>query len=173
MNGNALEAGGTGNSTPVQATRFSRSASQQWRVENAKDGNALIVSRLGKTLEISGGRSTDGARAQIYALNGDSNQRFSFRQVSGNCGLDPWARVIPDAGTITCASDDGQRVYCDADTRGGVRLVRQISGSRCDEGSTSGRDSRGIWVDAGCRAEFDVSASTSRAGSVRGAIARS
>lgn len=29
-----------------------------------------------------------------------------------------------DSGAITCASDDGRRVYCDADTRGGVRLVR-------------------------------------------------
>jgi len=34
-------------------------------------------------------------------------------------------------------------------------LARQISGSRCEQNSTWGYDSRGIWVDRGCRAEFD------------------
>jgi Protein of unknown function (DUF3011) len=57
---------------------------------------------------------------------------------------------------ITCASDNGQRVNCNANTQGGVRLVRQISGSPCQEGSTWGYDSRGIWVDRGCRAEFEI-----------------
>jgi hypothetical protein len=59
--------------------------------------------------------------------------------------------------TISCSSNDGRRAYCDVDTRGGVRLVRQISGSSCQQGSTWGYDSRGVWVDRGCRAEFDVS----------------
>src|SRR5438094_1874858 len=163
MNGNALEAVGTGNSTPVRGTHFNSSAGQQWRFDAGEDGNALIVSRLGKTLDIPGGTSSDGARVQIYDVDGDSNQRFTFRRVSGGRGLDSAANVIPNAGTITCSSDNGRRVYCDADTRGGVRLVRQISGSRCVEGSTWGYDERGIWVDAGCRAEFDVSANGPRA----------
>jgi hypothetical protein len=62
----------------------------------------------------------------------------------------------PDRSAITCSSNNGQRVYCNADTRGGVRLVRQISGSSCQQGSTWGYDSRGIWVDRGCRAEFEI-----------------
>jgi hypothetical protein len=56
--------------------------------------------------------------------------------------------------TITCSSDDGGRNFCDADTRRGVRILRQISGSPCAEGQTWGYDGRGIWVDRGCRAEF-------------------
>jgi hypothetical protein len=56
--------------------------------------------------------------------------------------------------TITCSSDDGKRNYCNVDTRGGVRLTRQISGSPCVEGQTWGYDNRGVWVDRGCRAEF-------------------
>jgi hypothetical protein len=84
MNGNALEAMGTGNSTPVRATRFSGRSSQQWRFDTGKDGNALIVSRLGKTLDIPGGTASDGARVQTYESNGDSNQQFTFRLVSGN-----------------------------------------------------------------------------------------
>ena len=61
-----------------------------------------------------------------------------------------------NSGPITCSSNDGYRNYCTADTRGGVRLVRQLSGSPCQEGSTWGYDARGIWVDRGCRAEFDL-----------------
>ncbi len=58
--------------------------------------------------------------------------------------------------TISCSSDDMGRHSCAADTRGGVRLSRQISGSPCTENSTWGYDKNGIWVDKGCRAEFQV-----------------
>ena len=57
---------------------------------------------------------------------------------------------------VTCSSDDGSRHYCDADTRRGVDLSRQISGSPCDQGTSWDYDDRGIWVDRGCRAEFVV-----------------
>src|SRR5215831_17708332 len=58
--------------------------------------------------------------------------------------------------TITCSSDNGRLNHCMVDTRGGVRLTRQISGSPCTQGQTWGFDDRGIWVDRGCRAEFIV-----------------
>jgi hypothetical protein len=38
-----------------------------------------------------------------------------------------------------------------------VRLLRQISCSPCQQGSTWGDDSRGVWVDRGFRAEFEIS----------------
>lgn len=57
---------------------------------------------------------------------------------------------------IYCASDNGRRNWCAADTRGGVRLVRQRSGSNCIQGRTWGTDRRGIWVDRGCRADFII-----------------
>ena len=56
--------------------------------------------------------------------------------------------------TITCSSNDGKRQYCPANTTGGVKLTRQISGSPCVQNSTWGFDNRGIWVDRGCRADF-------------------
>lgn len=59
-------------------------------------------------------------------------------------------------GVITCSSNDGRRNYCRVDTRGGVRLVRQRSGSPCNQGQTWGWDRSGIWVDRGCRADFAV-----------------
>jgi len=60
------------------------------------------------------------------------------------------------AQTISCSSDDGNRHHCPADTRGGVRLVKQISGSACQQGYSWGFDRESIWVDHGCRAEFEV-----------------
>jgi hypothetical protein len=60
------------------------------------------------------------------------------------------------AQQITCSSDNGRRNYCAADTRGGVTMIRQRSGSACVQGSTWGFDRRGIWVDRGCRADFMI-----------------
>ena len=60
------------------------------------------------------------------------------------------------AGTITCSSNDGRHNHCEADTRNGVDLTRQISESACEYGRTWGYDARGIWVDNGCRAEFQL-----------------
>lgn len=61
-----------------------------------------------------------------------------------------------NAYNIYCASDDGRRNWCPVGTRGGVRLVRQRSDSACLYGSTWGYDRKGIWVDSGCRADFEV-----------------
>jgi hypothetical protein len=57
---------------------------------------------------------------------------------------------------VYCASDNGGRNRCPVDTRGGVRLVRQRSGSPCSFGSTWGWDRHGVWVDRGCRADFEI-----------------
>lgn len=58
--------------------------------------------------------------------------------------------------TIRCESDDGRNRHCDADTRGGVRLVRQFSKSQCIQGNSWGYDRDGVWVSNGCRAEFEL-----------------
>ncbi len=57
---------------------------------------------------------------------------------------------------IICESRDGRRAYCDANTRHGVTLLRQLSRNDCVEGQTWGQDQRGIWVDLGCRGEFET-----------------
>lgn len=58
------------------------------------------------------------------------------------------------SGTVYCASDDGKRHSCGMNTSGGVRLTNQRSGSACIQGQTWGWDRGGVWVDRGCRAEF-------------------
>ncbi len=80
----------------------------------------------------------------------------SFRTFAIFClGLLAFANLPARAQTvITCSSENGRRNYCSADTRGGVTLSRQRSGSSCREGYSWGYDARGIWVDRGCRADF-------------------
>jgi hypothetical protein len=68
------------------------------------------------------------------------------------------ATATPDVQSIYCASDDLGRHRCWANTRNGVRLLRQISETPCDYNRTWGYDERGIWVDRGCRADFRVGA---------------
>ncbi len=62
--------------------------------------------------------------------------------------------------SVTCSSGPGgRRVYCAADTRGGVVLVRPRGPSlRCKQGVQWGFDASGIWVEGGCAADFQVSA---------------
>jgi hypothetical protein len=61
-----------------------------------------------------------------------------------------WETVV-----VSCDSD-GRRRYCDADTRRGALLLRPRGPEECRLGATWGYDERGIWVDRGCRADFQV-----------------
>ena len=79
----------------------------------------------------------------------DGGCRAEFIVGSGNT----WGQ---QGKTVTCSSNDGRRNFCGVDTRGGVRLNRQISGSACVQNQTWGWDNSGVWVDRGCRAEFIV-----------------
>jgi hypothetical protein len=57
---------------------------------------------------------------------------------------------------IACTSEGGGYQFCRVETRYGVRLTRELGRTRCVRGSTWGHDARGIWVDRGCAAEFEV-----------------
>ncbi|QHB71840.1 DUF3011 domain-containing protein [Stenotrophomonas sp. 364] len=58
--------------------------------------------------------------------------------------------------TLVCESKSRQRRFCGATIGRGARLSKQLSGSPCEEGRGWGWDARGVWVDNGCRAEFQV-----------------
>ena len=57
---------------------------------------------------------------------------------------------------IICSSVGYNYSRCDVYTGGGVRIIEQLSRSRCDYGRTWGVDGRGIWVDNGCAGRFIV-----------------
>ncbi len=71
----------------------------------------------------------------------------------GNPGRPPGRPVTQ---VITCSSDNGKRNWCGNPTNGQVRLIKQRSGSPCRRGDTWGTQPGSIWVDRGCRADFEV-----------------
>jgi Protein of unknown function (DUF3011) len=95
------------------------------------------------------GYSWDYDRRGIWV---DHGCRADFVVNSGHGGEPP--ESSGGRLTITCSSDDGQRHYCPAETRYGVRMFRQLSKTRCTEGYSWGFDRNGIWTDHGCRADF-------------------
>jgi hypothetical protein len=70
----------------------------------------------------------------------------------GGSGFGGWDKGY----NIYCASDDGRRNVCPTDTRGGVQIARKRSDAPCDFGRTWGYNHRGVWVDRGCRADFQI-----------------
>jgi hypothetical protein len=57
---------------------------------------------------------------------------------------------------VRCSSDNGRRNYCDVGPNREIRFARQVSGSACISGTTYGIERTRIWVDRGCRADFQV-----------------
>ena len=60
------------------------------------------------------------------------------------------------ADIVRCESGGYRDRYCAVETRGGVRLVRQLSLAPCRQGSSWSYDRHGIWVNDGCSAEFEI-----------------
>lgn len=58
--------------------------------------------------------------------------------------------------TVKCESNNGHRNYCGSYAQNQVSIDRQISGSPCTRDSSWGVDNRGLWVDRGCRAIFNI-----------------
>jgi hypothetical protein len=73
------------------------------------------------------------------------------------------AFVLPSAKaeTVTCESRNGGYQSCAVDTRGGVTLSRQLSSQGCWQNDTWGYDRNRIWVNNGCRAQFNVGSNSS------------
>ncbi|GLQ95039.1 DUF3011 domain-containing protein [Dyella acidisoli] len=59
---------------------------------------------------------------------------------------------------VRCESRGGSYQMCPVDLRrdDSVRMVNQLSGADCREGRSWGWSRDGIWVDRGCRADFEV-----------------
>jgi hypothetical protein len=68
---------------------------------------------------------------------------------------------------ITCSSNDMKRHFCDIGRRNDARLVNQRSGSPCVRGDTWGIQGNSIWVDRGCRADFEIIGGRGRGGDRR------
>jgi hypothetical protein len=98
--------------------------------------------------------STDFAAGRTKHMNKlDRLYRTTSKLLIGSI-LASTMPAIAQSGSLTCSSNDGGYRYCRANTQNSVTLTRQISGSPCQQGYSWGYDYRGIWVDRGCRAQF-------------------
>jgi hypothetical protein len=146
------------------------------RADLTFDGNPQINRVSNARVEVTGtGRfSSDrsvrtGPFSYTCVYNTDSKRvsQLDYKFEGPNSGVGGGGYNPPGGGvtqTISCASDDGGRRNCPVDARGGVRLLRQRSGAPCTEGQTWGYDRANIWVDRGCRADFEVVTSGSAGG---------
>ena len=66
--------------------------------------------------------------------------------------------ALSSSARVTCESNDNH--YASCPTQGlsiqSVRVVRQLSTARCQEGVSYGKGPNYLWVNFGCRAEFEV-----------------
>lgn len=116
-------------------------------------GGVRLVRQLSSSACIEG-RNWGYDRNAIWVSQGC---RAEF-QLGG--GGSSWGGGYPGGdqygSTLRCESSDNRQRRCNVSVRDGVDLIRQLSGTRCVEGSNWGWDRAGIWVDRGCRAEFRV-----------------
>ncbi len=116
-------------------------------------------------------------QGQTYGVRGnqlwvDRGCRADFQVISGghhgwrhdhdddhdrdHDGDHDWDYGSSSPRTVTCSSDDMHRHTCDVGSNNGIRLVRQRSDAHCDFNRTYGFHGSQIWVDRGCRADFEV-----------------
>ncbi len=62
--------------------------------------------------------------------------------------------LLAQPTNVTCASKEGQRQNCPADTSAGVALQRSFGTAECPLGKTWGYTGDTIWVYDGCSGEF-------------------
>ena len=85
----------------------------------------------------------------------DGRDRGNSRDDSQGWSPGPgWDRAIQ----MNCSSHDEGYQMCRVDVgrRGHVRLVRQLSRGSCIEGRSWGWNRAGVWVNYGCRGQFQV-----------------
>ncbi|BDU16750.1 DUF3011 domain-containing protein [Lysobacter auxotrophicus] len=110
----------------------------------ARDGQS------GATVSIS--RSPDGGVQLSWTGKGGANGVCTLGDAAVAAPAQAAPRELPRE--VTCESRDHRQTECDMDTRGDVRMVRQLSDTRCEQGRNWGLNRHSIWVSDGCRAVF-------------------
>lgn len=84
-----------------------------------------------------------------------SSSRAEVRVTGGCRGV--FAPMAESAAQeIRCESSDGRYKQCGTNLYGTPQLIRQLSGTRCLQGTNWGLRDGALWVNGGCRAVFSV-----------------
>jgi len=109
-------------------------------------GRAVLVQNLSGTRCVEN-RNWSSGRGFVWV---DQGCRGRFADSRGSGG--GWGGS-GQGGTLRCESTDRRQRTCSTGWRDAV-LVRQLSDTRCVQGSTWGFRNGSIWVNDGCRGEF-------------------
>lgn len=120
-------------------------------------GRVRLVKQL-STKPCIQGRTWGTDRNGIWV---DDGCRATFEyETDGRGNKDNWKDILKPSSSFDTkrikVESQGRREYKRIDTSGGVKLVKRLSEAPCTMGRTWGYDRDGIWVDDGCRAEFEV-----------------
>ena len=147
--GGGYPGGGSGNQTVRCESTDNRT--RQCAIDTR--GGVQLVRQLSDTRCVQGSNWGTN-RGGVWVSNG-CRAEFASGRGGGYPGNRPGNGGY-GAQTIRCESTNNQNRSCNVDTRGGVRLTRQLSGSACVQGRTWGYTGDRIWVSGGCRGEFAV-----------------
>jgi hypothetical protein len=115
-------------------------------------GDVRVARQLSETPCVEG-RNWSWDRNGVRVFDG-CRAEFSFRRRGGEVtpgGTAGMARV-------TCQSQKDREQFCPASIAGNVRVIRNISDTRCAEGRNWRWSRDGVRVWGGCRAEFEYKA---------------
>jgi hypothetical protein len=150
---------------------FPREVAAQAQPQTAQSRSALRCESSGSYERCPAANTWRGARLVQQISSNPCIQGRTWGFDRDAIWVNHGCRGIFDAGSpfagpgerVTCAGSG--RSECPADTRYGVTLVRKLSEAACTEGRTWGFDASVIWVDQGCRAEFQVGSAPAGGGS--------
>ena len=136
----------------------SRDFNQVYCNADARRG-VRLVNQLSSTACVRG--QTWGADRRGVWVRGGCRAEFELGSGGGydedaGLPLDRPGRGGGGAGFVVCESHDNRYRHCPALIRREARLVRQLSNNLCVHNRSWGYDRNGVWVDRGCRAEFEV-----------------
>lgn len=117
-------------------------------------GGVTLVRQTSETACVEG-RTWGYDNSGVWVTQGCSGE-FALGGRYGDSYTNGYNNGYNSSRVIRCESNDNRQVYCRTDTRGGVRISRQISGSACIRGQSWDYDGGGVWVSNGCRADFTI-----------------
>jgi hypothetical protein len=136
------------NAACIEGRTYGVRGSQMWVDRGCRAEFEVIPDRRGRNDRWNHDDSRDrDDRDHGYPYRGDDHDRWDHDRSDHHPA---------SSSTVYCASDNMRRNFCGVGPSRSIRLVRKRSDAACDMNRTYGFDRNGIWVDRGCRADFEV-----------------
>ena len=103
LDGQALDANGTGNGTQIIQEPYSGATNQQWTVTDTGNGQYSIIGvQSGQALDIYNGATNDGTKVDLWGNWGGPMQKFTFTPTDSG-----YFRISPVSSPNSCLDVTG------------------------------------------------------------------